>query len=117
MKTVLIIEQDKTFKENLVELLELEGYKVKSASNLTEAEIQILKLKPSVIICDETSIYGEFEKLNNALIEAHKNSGLIIINTDGTNQNFKEADAYLKMPFRDDELLAKMNSLLGHNAS
>ena len=94
-----------------MELLELEGYIVKSAENLTEAEVMLSQLKPSVIICDETSIYGEFEKLYDDLKEAHKTSSLIIINTDGSNQYFKDADAYLKMPFRDDELISKINSL------
>lgn len=111
MNTVLLIESDRIFKENLIELLQLEGFRVKSAENLSEADEVLNHTIPSFIICDEYAIYGEFEKLQNDLKEAHKNSSILILNSDGSNENFKDADAYLKMPFRDDKLFSKLGEM------
>jgi DNA-binding response OmpR family regulator len=111
MNTVLIIEPDTIFKENLMEILELEGFKPTGATTALEAESALNKYNPSFIICDESSLDNEFIKLRDDLKKAHKYSFILIINADGTNSNYKGADAYLKMPFRDDELLSKLNSL------
>jgi DNA-binding NtrC family response regulator len=60
MKTVLIIEPDSVFKENLIELVELEGYLATSAGTSIEAEIALHNLKPDIIICDLSSGSDEF---------------------------------------------------------
>lgn len=111
MNTVLIIEPDRIFKENLVELLELEGYKVGSITNGNDAKKAIAKFNPSVIICDEVSLNGDYKSLSNDLKNVHETSPVRIIIIDGTDEKFKGADAYIKMPFRDEELLSKLQTL------
>lgn len=111
METVLIIEPDRFFKENLVELLELEGFRVKSAGNVADARTELNECKPSIIICDENLLTREFGTLKDDLKKAHEISHVIIIIIDGLNEKFEEADAYIKMPFRDDELLLKLGAL------
>jgi DNA-binding response OmpR family regulator len=111
MNTVLLIEPDKILNENLVELLQLEGYGVIGITNGNEVKIAIQKFNPSIIICDEISLNGECANLCNDLKEAHQTSPVQIIIIDGTDEKFKGADAYIKMPFRDEELLSKLNLL------
>ena len=111
MKTVLVIEPDTIFKENLLELLEMEGFKVKGAGTIYEAKRGLNTFHPAVIICDEASLNEAFANLREDLKNAHKSASIVIINTDGTNDNFKDADIYLKMPFRDEELLSNLNEL------
>ena len=110
MKTILVIEPDTILNENLVELLRLEGFQVKSATNELEAKIAMDDFKPSVIICDETSLTGEFGSLNNDLKKVHETGSSFIIIIDSTGEKFKEADAYIKMPFREEELLLKLET-------
>lgn len=117
MKTILVIEPDRIFKENLVELLELEGYLVKSASTVWEAEIITERFNPSIIICDEDLLKEEFGALDVYLKKVHKITPAKIIVIDGAEEKFEEADAYLKMPFRDDELISKLNTLLAAKKS
>lgn len=52
MKTILIIEDDKVFRQSLVIILESEGYKVISASGGLEAIKFLEELKPDLIITD-----------------------------------------------------------------
>ncbi len=111
MNTVLLIEPDKILNENLVELLQLEGFRVIGITNGSEVKIAIHKFNPSIIICDEISLNGECANLCNDLKEVHQFSPIQIIIIDGTDEKFKGADAYIKMPFRDEELLSKLNLL------
>lgn len=52
MKTILVIEESRDLRENTVELLELEGYKVFSASNGSEGFGKAVKNIPDVILYD-----------------------------------------------------------------
>ncbi len=111
MKTVLIIEPDIVLNENLVELLQLEGFKAKGITNGNDLKKTITRLNPSIIICDEISLNGKYKSLNNDLMEAHETSPVQIVIIDGTKGAFNWADAYIRMPFRDEELLSKLNLL------
>lgn len=52
MKTILLIEDNKDILENLVEYLELEGYKILFANNGKEGIELANKFVPDLIICD-----------------------------------------------------------------
>ena len=52
MKTILLIEDNYNILENLVEYLELEGYKVFSASNGKKGIELARQFIPDLIICD-----------------------------------------------------------------
>jgi len=52
MKTVLIIEDNLAIRENMAEMLELEGYKVFVASNGEKGKALARKKLPDIILCD-----------------------------------------------------------------
>ncbi len=52
MKQILIIEDDKTLRENTRELLEMENYRVFTAENGKEGMEAAIRLKPDLIISD-----------------------------------------------------------------
>src|ERR1700679_1632710 len=111
MNTVLIIEPDKILNENLVELLQLEGFSASGITDGNEVKTAIDKFNPSIIVCDEAALNGQFMNLNNDLKEAHQTFPVYIVIIDGTDEKFRCADAYIRMPFRDEELLSKLNFL------
>jgi DNA-binding NtrC family response regulator len=113
MNTVLIIEPDKTFSENLVELLQLEGYNAIGTNSVSDAGNAIKRTQPKVIICDETLLEDEdIVNLYPNLKEAKRTSSIVILNNDGdSNDSFKEADFYIGIPFRDEELLTSLDKL------
>jgi DNA-binding NtrC family response regulator len=111
MNKVLVIEPDKILIENLVEILELEGFNVRAATTLFEAKSAMNAFNPSIIICDEYSLTEEFTGLSIELKKAHKHSSILMMNADGTNENYKDADIYLQMPFHDKELISKLATL------
>lgn len=51
-KKVLIIEDNDDIRENVIEILELAGYTVASASNGKEGVEQAFKDVPDIILCD-----------------------------------------------------------------
>ena len=52
MKKILLIEDDKQIRENLIEILELAEYKVVVAENGVTGVNQAVKEKPDLILCD-----------------------------------------------------------------
>lgn len=52
MKTILIIEDSLEIRENISEMLELEGYTVKCATNGQEGITEAQTLSPDLILCD-----------------------------------------------------------------
>jgi CheY-like chemotaxis protein len=52
MTTILIIEDNRDIRENIVEILELENYKVFAASNGTDGIFMAVNLVPDIILCD-----------------------------------------------------------------
>ncbi|MGB5553375.1 MAG: response regulator [Flavobacteriaceae bacterium] len=52
MPTLLIIEDNRTIRENTSELLEMEGYTVIAANNGKDGFHKISNFRPDLIICD-----------------------------------------------------------------
>lgn len=52
MKTILIVDDHTEVQENMAELLELEGYRVLTASNGLEGILMAQFLTPDLILCD-----------------------------------------------------------------
>ncbi|MFX0558623.1 response regulator transcription factor [Maribacter sp. CXY002] len=52
MATIFLIEDDSTIRENTTEFLEMEGYKVKTATNGKEGLEKMSVYKPDLIVCD-----------------------------------------------------------------
>ena len=117
MKKILVIEDDSTTHQIIVELLENEGYKVFSAFN-GKAGIQLAKeVIPDLIICDVmmpgTDGYGVLTELSGndstALIPFIFLSAMV--ERDNIRQGMElGADDYVTKPFKIEELLKAVNT-------
>jgi CheY-like chemotaxis protein len=100
-KTILIVEDDPDIRSNLQALLELEGYRVLTATH-GRAALDILAAveKPSLIFLDimmPVMDGREFLKVAKNDI-ALAPIPVVVISTYGPNE-VQGADAYIKMPF------------------
>lgn len=117
MKVILVIEDDAAIRENIVEILELEGYKVFSAPNgklgveLAEKEI------PNLVLCDimmpQLDGFGVFMHLSKNLKTA--GSPFIFLTgkaelTDKMSGLQLGADDYITKPFDPDLLVTTIKS-------
>lgn len=118
-KKVLIIEDNDDIRENVIEILELAGYTVSSASNGKEGVEQAFKDTPDIILCDimmpEMDGYGVLYLLS----KRPETIAIPFIFLTAKAEHFDRrkgmemgADDYLTKPFDDMELLAAIESRL-----
>lgn len=119
MKHLLLIEDNNEIRENTAEILELAGYKIRTAENGKVGVELALQEKPDLIICDimmpVLDGYGVLHLLN-------KNPGLtgipfIFLTAKAERSDFRRgmemgADDYITKPFSDIELLNAVESRL-----
>jgi len=119
MKYLLLIEDNNEIRENTAEILELAGYKVRTAENGKIGVELALQEKPDLIICDimmpVLDGYGVLHLMN-------KNPGLtgiplIFLTAKAERSDFRKgmemgADDYITKPFSDIELLNAIESRL-----
>lgn len=119
MKHLLLIEDNNEIRENTAEILELAGYKVRTAENGKIGVELALQEKPNLIICDimmpVLDGYGVLHLLN-------KNPDLtgipfIFLTAKAERSDFRRgmemgADDYITKPFSDIELLNAVESRL-----
>ncbi len=118
-KTVLIIEDDTVLRENTAELLELEKYKVFSATNgklgIEQAKIH----NPDIIVCDimmpEVDGYGVLAALSADVLMQH--IPFIFLSAKTEHKEIRKgmdlgADDYLTKPFEEEELISAIESRL-----
>ncbi len=119
MKHLLLIEDNTEIRENTAEILELAGYKVRTAENGKVGVELALQEKPDLIICDimmpVLDGYGVLHLLN-------KNPELtgipfIFLTARAERNDFRKgmemgADDYITKPFTDIELLNAIESRL-----
>lgn len=119
MKHLLLIEDNNEIRENTTEILELAGYKVRTAENGKIGVELALKEKPDLIICDimmpVLDGYGVLHLIN-------KNTELtgipfIFLTAKAERSDFRKgmemgADDYITKPFGDIELLNAVESRL-----
>lgn len=117
MKHLLLIEDNTEIRENTAEILELAGYRVRTAENGKIGVEQALQEKPDLIICDimmpVLDGYGVLHLLN-------KNPDLtgipfIFLTAKAERSDFRKgmemgADDYITKPFSDIELLNAVES-------
>ncbi len=123
MKHLLLVEDNKEIRENTAEILELAGYKVRSAENGKIGVELALQEKPDLIICDimmpVLDGYGVLHLLN-------KNPELtgipfIFLTAKAERSDLRRgmemgADDYITKPFSDIELLNAIESRLKKSA-
>lgn len=119
MKNLLLIEDNNEIRENTAEILELAGYKVRTAENGKIGVELALQQKPDLIVCDimmpVLDGYGVLHLLN-------KNPELtgipfIFLTAKAERNDFRKgmemgADDYITKPFTDIELLNAIESRL-----
>jgi len=112
MKKILVIEDNTEIRENTVEMLELNNYKVFSAKNGNIGFQLAKKIKPDVILCDmmmPDTDGREFLQLAKNHVIVRK-IPLIFFSAgsplpDIKKKLIKEADDFLEKPFSEEDLL------------
>jgi len=123
MKKILVIEDEAETLENLVLMLEMEGFKPFSAPNGRVGVTVAKRELPDVILCDvsmpELDGYGVLETLR-----AHESTvaiPFIFLTAKGDKKDFRAgmnlgADDYLTKPASAEEVLAAINARLDRHA-
>ena len=118
-KKILLIEDDKTVRENTAELLELSNYEVETASN---GKLGVEKAKlflPDVVVCDimmpEMDGYQVLENLSRN--ETLSKVPFIFLSAKTDHKDVRRgmnlgADDYLTKPFEEEELMDAIESRL-----
>ena len=119
MKKVLLIEDDATLRENIAELLELENFKVLTATNGLEGLDKAKRELPNVIVCDimmpKLDGYGVLEGLSKS--NKTKYIPFIFLSAKTERKDVRKgmnlgADDYITKPFEEEELLTAIESRL-----
>ena len=119
MKKVLLIEDDATLRENIAELLELENFKVLTATNGLEGLDRAKRELPNVIVCDimmpKLDGYGVLEGLSKS--NKTKYIPFIFLSAKTERKDVRKgmnlgADDYITKPFEEEELITAIESRL-----
>ena len=119
MKTILVIEDNKGIRENVCELLQLEGYKVIFAINGKEGLELAQKSIPDLILCDiwmpELSGYEVFNSLKTD--EATIGIPFVFVTASADRREVEiglnmGAHAYIRKPFQEQELFDTIKQCL-----
>ncbi len=119
MPKVLIIEDNLFIRENIMEILELEGYQVVGAENGVVGIEMTYSENPHIIICDIAmpfkNGYEVYESIKSYLDE-HRVQFMFLTASaeekDIAKGKTAGADAYLTKPFKTDDLLNALRDLL-----
>jgi len=117
---VLIVDDDRRVLDLLVDLLELEGYLVATASDGAQAIELARSFEPDLIVSDVVMpVLGGLElcrrlkeDARTAYIPVMLISGLIPSDDGGIQGLHAGADDYIDLPFRNEELLVKVARLV-----
>ena len=119
---ILIVEDDREIRENLVEILELHHYRVTAVNNGNEGVIQALIHQPDLIICDVMMKGMDgFETVRTIRQNPQLHHLPIIFLTALTEQADQRhgmnlgADDYLHKPFDVEELLSTIEVRIKRN--
>jgi CheY-like chemotaxis protein len=124
MNTILLIEDNLEVRENICEILELEGYKVHVAQNGVEGIASALGNIPQLILCDimmpGVSGYQVFAELKKNSQTAQIPFVFLSANVakseieQGLNMG---ACAYISKPFKSQDLIDSVKSCLNEGIS
>lgn len=123
MIKILVIEDEKLVRDNIIELLEAEGFQTKWATNGLEGIVIAQKELPNLIICDvmmpELDGYQVLESLRQNLQTA--TLPFIFLSAKATKADFRKgmelgAYDYLTKPFTRAELLGAIQTQLEKSA-
>lgn len=122
-KSVLLIEDDTTLRENTRELLEISGYRVFTAENGKIGVDRALEKVPDIIVCDikmpQLDGYAVYEALCKS--RTTREIPFIFLSVKAEPEDIRRgmnlgADDYLTKPFRETDLLNAIASRLAKRA-
>ncbi|PLX02413.1 MAG: transcriptional regulator [Marinilabiliales bacterium] len=112
MNKILIIEDDKTLRENIGELLHLTGYSILSSSNGKKGIELAIEKQPDLILCDIMMDGIDGYGVLHAILNHDKtcNIPFIFLTAKVGKENLRKgmengADDYIEKPFEDSDLL------------
>jgi DNA-binding NarL/FixJ family response regulator len=116
MKKIVVVEDENRLRENIIEILQMEGYETFAASNGKEGLHEIKKNNPDIILCDIKMNDYDGYWLINELSKSEKflNIPFIYISAkvdriDIRNGMSLGADDYITKPFTRAELVSAIN--------
>jgi len=122
MQKIVLIEDNKDLRENIVDILELAGYQVIAAENGEKGIIKAKQFKPNLIICDimmpKVDGYEVLQKLGEDESTARIPFIFMTAKTNRADVRFGMnlgADDYLTKPFEEKELLEAIDCRLKKN--
>jgi CheY-like chemotaxis protein len=119
MKRIAVIEDDEFVRANLLELLSLEGYDARGASDGAMGVSLVADFLPHLVVCDvampEMSGHDVLSALKEA--EATRSIPFIFLTAAAEREDFRiglslGADDYLTKPFLQQELLVAIEEKL-----
>jgi CheY-like chemotaxis protein len=112
MKTILLIEDNKAILENIIEYLELEGYKILFANNGREGIALANDLLPDLIICDVLMYGMDGHQVLRHLLNSDRTKTIPFIFSTSMSEKVDRAEAlvlgaddYITKPFELEALL------------
>ena len=119
MKKILVVEDNELLRENIVEILELEGFEVSEAEDGNHGIKAALELKPDLIISD-VNMPGKdgFEMLEELRTYAEtKITPFIFLTVKNTMRDLRDgmslgADDYITKPFDMEDLISAVKKRL-----
>jgi DNA-binding response OmpR family regulator len=124
MTKVLVIEDNEDVREEIVAILDFEGYEVRDAENGRRGLELVREWAPDLVICDlmmpELDGYATLEAVRADPASAA--TPFLCLTARGERRDMRRAmelgaDDYLTKPFTAGELLAALNAALAKRAS
>lgn len=117
--TILVVEDDRRTQQLIVQILEKEGYKTRTAASTASAYTEVQRLAPSLIVLDRKLSDGDGLALCKRLRadERHNTLPVLFLSAKDTTTDKVVGlevggDDYLTKPFQSEELLARIQALL-----
>ena len=119
MKTILLIEDNNDIRENLIEYLELEGYKIIGAENGKRGVELAIEFIPDLIICDVLMPVMDGYGVLCKLLETESTSEMSFIFTSSLAEKVdvdsalgNGADDYVTKPYEMEVLMKTIEARL-----
>ena len=124
MKTILLIEDNKDILENIIEYLELEGYKILFANNGKAGLALANDLLPDLIICDVLMYGMDGHEVLQQLLSSDKTNKIPFIFSTSMSEKVDRAEAlslgaddYITKPFELEALLKMIHSWISSGST
>ena len=112
MQTILVIEDNEEILENLIEYMEMEGYKILAANNGQRGVELARELIPDLIICDVLMGGMDGHEVLRLLLDSAKTNEIPFIFSTSMSEKVNRAEAlklgaddYIIKPFELEDLL------------